>query len=77
MDGLTEREVGVLLEAARGLSNRQIATSLHLAGATVKRHLANTYTKIGVNSRAEAAQKALAEGWFSSFELSEHDMGDG
>ena len=60
-----------LLQAARGMSNQQIATSLHLSEATVKRYLANTYNKIGVGSRTEATQKALANGWISSFELSE------
>jgi len=70
--GLSGREVEILLQAARGMSNQQIATSLHLSEATVKRHLANTYSKIEVGSRTEATQKALAKGWISSFELSEH-----
>ena len=70
-DGLSGREVEILLQAARGMSNQQIAVSLHLSEATVKRHLANTYSKIGVNSRTEATQKALANGWISSFELSD------
>jgi DNA-binding NarL/FixJ family response regulator len=38
---LSERETEVLVLAARGLSNHQIATELNLAPATVKRHLAN------------------------------------
>ena len=53
-----------------------MAASLHLSEATVKRHLANTYGKIGVNCRTEAAQKALANGWISSFELSENYEGE-
>lgn len=69
-DGLSERELEILLQAARGMSNQQIAASLHLSEATVKRHLANVYGKIGVGSRTEATQKALANGWISSFELS-------
>ena len=72
-DGLSGREVEILLQAARGMSNQQIATSLHLSEATVKPHLANTYAKIGVNSRTGATQKALANGWISPFELSESD----
>ena len=70
-DGLSGRELEILLQTARGMSNQQIAASLHLSEATVKRHLANIYSKIGVNSRTEATQKALAEGWISSFEVSE------
>ena len=69
--GLSGRELEILLQAARGMSNQQIATSLHLSEATVKRHLANIYSKIEVRSRTEATQKALAEGWISSFEVSE------
>jgi two-component system nitrate/nitrite response regulator NarL len=56
---LSAMELEILLLAARGLSNYQIASSLSLAEATVKRHLANVYNKIGVSSRGEAARKAL------------------
>ena len=44
---LSARELEILLLASRGLSNRQIATKLHLAQSTVKRHLANTYSTMG------------------------------
>jgi DNA-binding NarL/FixJ family response regulator len=76
-DGLSGREVEILLQAARGMSNQQIAASLHLSEATVKRHLANIYGKIGVTSRTEATQKALANGWITSFELSENYNNEG
>ena len=51
---LSERETEVLVLAARGLSNEQIARELNLAPSTIKRHLANVYQKIGVRSRSEA-----------------------
>jgi DNA-binding NarL/FixJ family response regulator len=54
--------VEIPLQAARGMSKQQIPASLHLCEATVKRHLANTYSKMGVGSRTEATQKALANG---------------
>jgi DNA-binding NarL/FixJ family response regulator len=69
-DGLSGREVEILLQAARGMSNQQSAASLHLSEATVKRHLANIYNKLGVSSRSEATHMALAQGWISSFKLS-------
>lgn len=68
--GLSSREMEVLLLAARGLSNRQAALKLRLSEATIKRHLANIYNKLGVASRSEAASLALSEGWISSRELS-------
>jgi DNA-binding NarL/FixJ family response regulator len=70
---LSARELEILLLAARGLSNRQIASSLSLAEATIKRHLANTYEKLGVGSRGEAARKALTEGWITIDEITEED----
>ena len=63
--GLSDRELEVLVLASRGLSNRGIARALHLSEATVKRHLANIYPKIGVASRGEAAQRALLENWIT------------
>ncbi len=61
--GLSERETEVLVLAARGLSNRQIAEELHISEATAKRHLANIYQRVGVRSRNEAVRKALVEEW--------------
>ncbi len=67
----SERELEILLLAARGLSNRQIAASLSLSEATVKRHLANLYAKMKVGSRSEATRKALSEGWFTTQQMTE------
>ncbi len=62
---LSGRELEILLLAGRGLSNRQIASSLRIEESTVKRHLANVYEKIGVGSRGEATRKALFEEWIT------------
>jgi DNA-binding NarL/FixJ family response regulator len=62
---ITSRQLEILLLAARGLSNRQIANSLILSEGTVNRHLANLYRRIGVSSRGEAVQKALSEHWLT------------
>jgi DNA-binding NarL/FixJ family response regulator len=62
---LSARELEILLLAARGLSNHQIATRVHLAEGTVKRHLTNTYHKMGVGSRSEATRMALYEEWIT------------
>ena len=68
-DGLSERELEVLLMVARGMSNHQIAVSLHLSEATIKRHLANIYPRIGVSSRGEAVSKALSKKWISARDI--------
>ena len=55
--------------AARGLSNYQIAMELNLSEATVKRHLANVYQKIGVRLRSEAVRTALMEQWIGIHDI--------
>jgi ATP/maltotriose-dependent transcriptional regulator MalT len=62
---LSVREMEILLLVARGLSNRQIASALTVTEATVKRHLANAYPKMGVASRGAAVRKALFENWIT------------
>jgi DNA-binding NarL/FixJ family response regulator len=74
---LSERETEILVLAARGHSNDRIAYELHLAPATVKRHLANVYQKIGVRSRSEAVRRALMEQWIGIGEITESSDGDG
>jgi DNA-binding NarL/FixJ family response regulator len=74
---LTARELEILLLAARGLSNEHIASSLHLSEATVKRHLANVYQKIGVHSRGEASKEALTREWITIEEVTEQGPGEG
>jgi HD-GYP domain-containing protein (c-di-GMP phosphodiesterase class II) len=59
---LSEREQEVLRLVARGHANKQIATQLHISPATVKRHLENTFDKIGVRTRAAATVWALENG---------------
>ena len=66
---LSARELEVLLLAARGLPNGRVASSLHLAPSTVKRHLANVYSKMGVNSRGQASREALVRGWIAIEEI--------
>lgn len=68
-NSLTERETEVVVLAARGLSNREIAQELHISEATIKRHLANIYHKVGVGSRSEVVRKALQEEWIGLHEI--------
>jgi DNA-binding NarL/FixJ family response regulator len=76
IDGvLSARELEILLLVARGLSNGQIASLLHLSEATVKRHLANIYPKMGVRSRGEASREALLREWITIEEVIAEDEG--
>jgi DNA-binding NarL/FixJ family response regulator len=62
---LTERELEVLKLAARGSSNRDIASELQISVRTVQTHLGNVFGKMGVGSRTEAVMYALRKGLIS------------
>lgn len=57
-DLLTAREHEVLLEIAKGATNRQMAEKLFISEATIKTHILNIYRKLEVNSRITAVSKA-------------------
>jgi ATP/maltotriose-dependent transcriptional regulator MalT len=59
---LTGRQVEILQLVAQGLSNAVIAKRLRLSEHTVKRHVANLLTRLGLPSRAAAAAYAAKEG---------------
>jgi DNA-binding NarL/FixJ family response regulator len=59
---LTERELNVLRELARGLSNREIGNKLFISETTVKFHVRNVMRKLGAASRAEAVYEASKTG---------------
>ena len=70
---LTARQLEIVLLASRGMSNQQIATSVHLAEGTVKRHLADAFKKMNVSSRGEAARMALREEWITISDVTQDD----
>ena len=51
--GLTSREYEIISAIKEGSSNREIASKLAISEETVKRHLSNIYSKLGVSSRLE------------------------
>jgi LuxR family maltose regulon positive regulatory protein len=57
-ESLTAREVEILRLIAAGLRNQEIAAQLYIGLATVKRHIANAYGKLGVSHRTEAVARA-------------------
>ena len=52
---LTKREAEVLSLVAAGKSNKEIASALDTAQRTVEQHLTNSYRKLNVCNRTEAA----------------------
>ena len=55
---LTPREKEVLREIARGADNKQIAALLTITVNTVKKHVSSILTKLGVQDRRQAAERA-------------------
>lgn len=55
---LSERELDVLQEIAKGASNKVIAERLCISLATVKTHIINIYGKLQVNNRVGAIEAA-------------------
>lgn len=66
---LTAQEKKILVLAARGLGNKQIASRMHLAEGTVKRHLHSVYHKLGATSRSDAVRSALSHGWINVHDI--------
>jgi DNA-binding NarL/FixJ family response regulator len=59
---LTEREIRILTLIAEGLTNADIAEALVVSQNTVKTHIRNIYSKIGLSDRTQAAIWAIRHG---------------
>src|SRR5918911_1527362 len=70
-EALTERETEVLKLLALGKANKQIARELFVGEKTVKTHVSSILTKLGVQSRTQAALHAVRIGLVSMHELNE------
>lgn len=67
LDKLTRREKEVAIEAAKGLSNKEIARVLAITERTVKAHLAATFERLGAKDRLQLA--LMLNGNFKNGEL--------
>lgn len=59
---LTDRESEVLRLIVEGMTNKQIATALHITEVTVKLHVSNILTKLGAQDRTHASTLAIQRG---------------
>ena len=64
-DELSPRELEVLRLLVAGASNKSIASQIHLSENTVKSHISHIFSKLNVQSRAEAVSVALKRGLVS------------
>jgi len=63
---LTSREIDVLRELSKGLTNREIANNLYISEYTVKNHLHSILDKLGVSNRREAVKFVRKYGLFDT-----------
>lgn len=59
---LSKREIQVLAAISRGFTNQEVATQLQVSHKTVETYRARIYEKLGLKTRAELFQYALARG---------------
>jgi DNA-binding NarL/FixJ family response regulator len=62
LDSLTERELEVLREIAKGLTNGEIAKELHVSETTIKTHVAHLLDKLDLRDRVQAVILAYEAG---------------
>jgi DNA-binding NarL/FixJ family response regulator len=61
-EALTDREAEIIRLMTGGYSNREIAGALYLSEGTVKNHVSNILSKLGVRDRTRAVLKAIEKG---------------
>lgn len=62
---ITERELEILQHMVNGWDAKRIAAALNLSVLTVRKHIANIYDKLHVNSKAQVISLAHQKKWFS------------
>lgn len=60
---LSPREMEILEQVTRGMSNKEIAFQLGISHQTVKNHMTSILRKLRVDDRTQAAVYALSRGW--------------
>ena len=67
-DNLTPRELEVIIEITKGLSNKEIADKLYLSVNTIKFHVSSILSKLHLKDRTQAALWAMQKGFTGSLD---------
>ncbi|MAT43729.1 MAG: DNA-binding response regulator [Anaerolineaceae bacterium] len=62
---LTDREVEILTQVAKGLTNKVVGINLQISDRTVQGHIARIFEKLQVSSRTEAVMRGISLGYIS------------
>jgi DNA-binding NarL/FixJ family response regulator len=63
-DSITKREKEILEYMVNGWDAKRISSVTNISTFTVRKHIANIYDKLHINSKAQAMRLALKENWF-------------
>ncbi|KAF0111994.1 MAG: LuxR family transcriptional regulator [Chloroflexi bacterium] len=61
-ESLTDREIEILTQVAKGLTNKVVGNNLNISDRTVQGHIARIFEKLQANSRTEAVMRGISLG---------------
>ncbi len=70
--GLTEREIEIVIQLARGLATKEIAAELSISPHTVRDHVKAIFTKTGFRTRGELVAWAFSDHLLDGFHAAVH-----
>ena len=68
VETLTDRELEILVEVAKGYTNKVIGINLNISDRTVQGHIARIFEKLQANSRTEAVMRAISLGLLNTLQ---------
>lgn len=65
---LTKREKEILIQIAKGFTNKEISESMFLSFSTVRNHISSIFTKLKITNRSQATALAIYAGLVNPLE---------